>query len=81
MRNIGTPALSQTAPLLEKAGREGAPFVLRDALPAFREDPPAMALRLGAFTAAGEMRRKQIPCRRAAQKTTPAPLDAGSKRV
>jgi HPt (histidine-containing phosphotransfer) domain-containing protein len=47
LANIGAEALSQMAALLEKAGREGDRAVIRDALPAFREDLAGLMARIG----------------------------------
>jgi HPt (histidine-containing phosphotransfer) domain-containing protein len=50
--NIGADALSQSAALLEKAGREADLSVIRDKLPLFREELAALTARLAEVTAA-----------------------------
>jgi CheY-like chemotaxis protein len=47
LANIGAKALSQTAALLEKAGRDGDVAVIRDTLPQFRADLAALTARIG----------------------------------
>jgi signal transduction histidine kinase/CheY-like chemotaxis protein len=50
--NIGADGLSQTAALLEQAGREADLPVIRDRLPSFREELAALTARIEEITAA-----------------------------
>jgi CheY-like chemotaxis protein len=52
LSNIGANGLSQTAALLEKAGREADRPVIRDKLPLFRGELAALTERIGKITAA-----------------------------
>jgi signal transduction histidine kinase/CheY-like chemotaxis protein len=52
LANIGANGLSQTAALLEKAGRESDMPVIRDNLPPFREELAVLTERIGGITAA-----------------------------
>jgi HPt (histidine-containing phosphotransfer) domain-containing protein len=52
LTNIGANVLSQTAALLEKAGREADVSVIREKLPLFREELAALTARIGEASAA-----------------------------
>ncbi|MDR2604983.1 MAG: response regulator [Desulfovibrio sp.] len=52
LSNIGAGDLSQTAALLEKAGRDADLTAIRAGLPAFRRELGALTSRIGEFTAA-----------------------------
>jgi signal transduction histidine kinase/CheY-like chemotaxis protein len=51
LANIGADALSKEAALLEKAGKEADMSLIREKLPAFREELAALAARVGAALA------------------------------
>jgi signal transduction histidine kinase/CheY-like chemotaxis protein/HPt (histidine-containing phosphotransfer) domain-containing protein len=51
LANIGAEALSKEAALLEKAGKEACMSLIREKLPAFREELAALAARVGAALA------------------------------
>jgi HPt (histidine-containing phosphotransfer) domain-containing protein len=50
---IGANALSESAAVLEQAGRNGEPAVIQNHLAAFREDLAALMARIGEITAVG----------------------------
>jgi HPt (histidine-containing phosphotransfer) domain-containing protein len=50
LANIGADALSESAAVLEQAGRDGDMAVIRDKLAAFREDLAGLTARVGAAT-------------------------------
>jgi CheY-like chemotaxis protein len=51
LSNIGADGLSQTAFLLEKAGRAADTSLIREVLPAFRTELSALTARIGEYTA------------------------------
>jgi HPt (histidine-containing phosphotransfer) domain-containing protein len=61
LANIGADCLSQSAALLEKAGREADLPMIRDRLPPFREELAALVERIGGITAAAPAADGETP--------------------
>jgi signal transduction histidine kinase/HPt (histidine-containing phosphotransfer) domain-containing protein/FixJ family two-component response regulator len=61
LANIGADGLSQTAALLEKAGREADLSLLRDKLPLFREELAALTARIKEIAARARSETEEEP--------------------
>jgi HPt (histidine-containing phosphotransfer) domain-containing protein len=73
LANIGADALSKEAALLEKAGKEADMLLIREKLPAFREELAALTARVGAALAPEPTHgAKQAPAADAAEAPDPA---------